>query len=176
MSRRLPVTLLIALCAFAVPRVIVAQEMPAQVKALIEEKTALDAKLLPLQQQALAEPALKAQQEELVGAVRKAMVATNPAIGASLDRFEALMVEARAAQQTGDAEKVAALGTEARALQPQIEEAQALALAQPELSAQVTAFKSKMEAQIIAIDPNARQLLERSRELEQQILKAVGNQ
>jgi hypothetical protein len=166
--------LLIALCAFAVPRAVAAQQVPAEVQALIQEKTELDAKLLPLQQQALADPALKAQQEELGVAVRQAIVAANPGMEASLDRFEALMAEGRAAQQAGDTAKIAALTTEARTLQPQIEEAQARALEQPELSAQITAFKSKVEAQIISIDPNARQLLDRSRELEQQILKAVN--
>lgn len=174
MPRRFPVTLLIALCAFAVPRVVAAQEMSAKLQALIQEKSALDEKLLPLQQQALADPALKTQQEELGVAVRKAMVAGDPTIAASLDRFEALLVEAMAARQAGDAEKVTALGTEARALRPQIEAAQARVLEQPGLSAQLTAFQRKVEAQIISIDPNARSLIARSRQLEQEILKAVN--
>lgn len=100
-------------------------------------------------------------------------MAATPALETSLVRSEAIANEVRLAQEAGDAQKVAALVTEARTIQPQIEAAQVQALAQPELSAKVAAFTDKVEARIVALDPEARQLLDRRRELVQQIRKAI---
>lgn len=176
MLRRIPLTILMALAAFAAPVTLSAQQAPAEVQALIREQQALEAKLQPLQQKALEDSALSAEQEEVGAAVRKAIVAANPALETSLVRFEAIVNEVRLAQEAGDAQKVGVLVTEARTIQPQIEAAQVQALEQPELSAKVAAFTHKVEARIVAIDPEARQLLDRRRELVQQIRKAIDGE
>lgn len=176
MSRRRSMPLSIALAAVLLPIAAQAQERqpPPEVQQLVAEMRQLQAELQPVQQQALQDSAIMREQEEVSTVVREAMVAADPANGPRLDRMEAIMEEARTAQQTGDTAKVTALATEAAQLQPQVEAAQEEALGQPGIQARIAQFQNNLRSKMIELDPNAKARIERLEELSQRLQRAMG--
>jgi hypothetical protein len=168
------------LLAFAVfPAALHAQqqsEPPQEVQEWLEEVEQIQQQLAPVQQQALADESVQQGQQRAADAVRAAMIAADPSMEAKIDRLEAIMQEAQQAQVSGDAEKIVALTQEAQQLQPQIAQAQAAALAQPEVESQVAAFQKQLRDKIVEIDPDTRPLLDRLAQLEERLQEAVRRQ
>jgi hypothetical protein len=160
-------------CVFA-PAVVSAQQPSPQqpspeVQQLLVERQQLTVRLGELQEQALQNEELREQQTVVSDAVRGAMIEADPTMQEKLDRIDAIMEEAREAQSAADMDRIAALTTEAEALQPQIREAQARALARPEIEQQVDAFQLALRTRMVELDPQAAELLDRLDELNRRI-------
>jgi hypothetical protein len=149
------------------------EQPPPQVQEWIMEMQQIQRQVQPVQQQALEDEALRQEQEEVTKALREAIVQADPSMAAKLDRMEELMSEARAAQAAQDQEKIVALTQEAQTLQSEISEAQAEALARPEVDAMVVAFRENLHERMIEIDPATQPLLERLEELDGLVKEAM---
>jgi hypothetical protein len=152
-----------------------AAEVPAEVQQWIQEIQQVQAQLEPLQARALEEEGLKAEQEQVVKALRDQMVAADPENEGRLVRMEAILEEAAIAQQAGDTDKLAELTTEASSLQPQIQAAQQAALAHPSVQPRIAAFQENLHKRIVAIDPAAQGLLDRVAELQARVTDALND-
>lgn len=159
-------------CVFA-PAVVSAQQPSPEVQQLLVERQQLHVRLGELQEQALENEDLREQQTVVSDAVRGAMIEADPTMQEKLERIEAIMEEAREAQSAADMDRIAALTTEAEALQPQIREAQAQALARPEIEEQVDAFQLALRTRMIELDPEAAGMLERLEEIERRIRAGI---
>lgn len=150
-------------------------DVPPEVQQWIQEIQQVQAQLEPLQARALEEEDLKAEQEQVVKALRDQMVAADPENEGRLVRMEAILEEAAVAQQAGDADKLAELTTEASSLQPQIQAAQQAALEHPSVQPQIAAFQENLHKRIVAIDPAAQGLLDRVAELQARVTAALND-
>lgn len=166
----------LAVAAAVVPAAASAQaneQPPPQVREWIAEMQQIQMQIMPVQQQAMQDTALQEEQAAVTAAVREAIVEADPAMEAKLDRMDELMVEARAAQAAQDQEKLVELTQEAQTLQPEIASAQADALDRPDVEAKVLAFRDKLQARMVEIDPETKPLLERLQELDRLIGEAM---
>lgn len=152
---------------FALPQAAAAQT-PAEAQAM-EELQRIEATLQPLNEQAMEDEGLQRQRDEATSALVEAMMEADPQIMQRMQRLEAMMQEMMAAQQAGDAAKIAALNQEAQELQPRIVQAQAHALSKEEVTNRIDAFQASLERRMLEIDPDSRQLIERRRQLQQQL-------
>jgi hypothetical protein len=151
------------------------QQPSPEVQQLLVERQQLEVRLGALQEQALENTELREQQTAVSDAVRGAMIEADPTMQEKLDRIEAIMEEARTAQGNGDMERIAALTAEAETLQPQIQQAQATALARPEIEQQVDAFQLALRTRMVEIDPEAAELLDRLDELNRRIQAEIDS-
>jgi hypothetical protein len=164
-----------AAALFATPATLSAQqqELPPQVQGWLIEMQQIETRLAPIQEEALDDPQIQQQQEAVVQAVRTAMIEADPSMAQIIDRMEALIVEARAAQEAGDQERIIAVAAEAEEIQPAFARAQAEALEQPEVASRLDRFQENLHARMAQIDPEAPTLLARYRALEEQVAVAM---
>lgn len=168
---------LAALLVFALPAVGHAQgqtEPPPQVQEWIQELQELQSQIEPVQEKALEDSEVAAEQQRTTDFVRAAIIEDDPEMGQVLTRFEQILTEAQTAQENGDAEKIVALTQEAQQLQPRIEAAHASALNKPAVAERVTAFQQQLRAKMIEIDPDVESLLQRVEQLEGRIAALMG--
>jgi hypothetical protein len=179
MKLRINATAVVTAAALLLPVTAFAQsspeQPPAEIQEWITEMQQIQARLEPVQDQALQDSELQLEQQQIGEAVRGAMVAANPAVAAQLERMEALLEEARAAQAAADTDRIVALTAEAQELQTQLAEAQAEALQQPEIEARVEAFQKNLQERMVQIDPESRALLDRLQELDRRVRAAIGS-
>lgn len=165
----------LAIGVLASPKSVTAQDASSgEYQQLLTEIQSLEAQLAPLQQRALQAPEIRQEQQELTEAVRAAMIESDPEIGAQIERFEVLMTEAQAAQRQGDSDRVAQITTEAMQIQPRIRQAQARALAEPEIETLILAFQRNLQAKMVELDPAAEPLIQRLTELTVRIQQVGG--
>jgi hypothetical protein len=177
MSRLTMLTVALA-AVVAVPSAGWAQQESGQpspeVQQLLVERQQLQIRLAEIQDEALEDEALQGQQDAVSNAVRNAMIEADPSMAQKLDRLEAMMQEARAAQASGDMERITALTAEAQTLQPEIRQAQAAALARPEIEEQVDAFQLALRTRMSEIDAEAPALMERLEAVELRLQAQLG--
>jgi hypothetical protein len=174
MFSRIRTALLLAIVASPAGLNAQQQTEPSQeVQEWLSEMQQIQQQLQPVQQQALQDEAIQQEQQRATEAVRAAMLQKDPEMGTKLERLEAIMQEAQQAQAAGDSEKIVALTQEAQQLQPQLAEAQAEAMAQPEVQSQVTSFQQQLRSKMAELDPDAQPLLDRLAKLEEQIQNAM---
>lgn len=168
---------LIALAVLVAPPAARAQTAapPPELQEWLEEVQQLQARLEPIHQAALQDPAIQEEQEKVSAAVIAAMTDADPTISGKLERLQALAAEAQAAQANGDQERLVELSAEAQVLQPEIEEAQSQALSRPEIETQIETFRENLHQRMAQIDPEAQGLIERLQELERRIRTAIGS-
>lgn len=171
----------IALVAFAVPTMLVAQDpaVPAEaqqqeVQTWLAELQQIQARLGEIQTEALEDAELRAQQEELGTELQAAIEEENPELAADAERIEALEQEAVQAQQSGDQEQLQQLAAEAQQIQTRFAMAQAQVLERPEVASKVEAFEADLEAKMVEIDPEADALIERYEELGEKVQEVMG--
>jgi hypothetical protein len=150
------------------------QQPPAEVQQWIAEIQQIQAQLRPIQEQALQDSTLQQEQAVVTDAVRQAIIEDDSTMATKLERMEKLATEARAAQAAGDTQKIAKLTGEAQTLQPEIIEAQAEALEKPEIEAQVTAFQENLHERMAQLDPKAKPLIDKMKQLDERVRKAMG--
>lgn len=175
MSARYRGTFLLA-AMLALPAGVSAQETngpPPEVREWIEEIQQIQARLGPVQDQAMQDTSLQRERRQVTDAVREAMIAADPAIAQRMARLEAIVAEAQEAQQAGDGERLAALVAEARTIQEPLARAQAAALDRPEIEARVSAFRGRLRARMVQIDPSSEALLDRLEALDRRVRDAL---
>lgn len=154
------------------PAVAHAQAETQQLDELFAEIQQIQRQIQPLHQQALQDPALRAQQHEATDALQAAMVRRDPEALDKLARIGAILEEASAAQQANDEAKLAALAAELQALEPVVSAVQREAMADPQVSGRIAAFQQNLFAKMIELDPQAEPALSRLSELEERIRNA----
>jgi chromosome segregation ATPase len=169
MTRRLrTLSVAIVLGSFT-PALQAQQTPPEQMEEWRAELQRIRTQLQPLQNEALQDEAVRSEQEDVMGVVREAIVESDPTMGEKLDRMESIMAEAQAAQAERDQETLQELTAEAQTLQPQITEAQQEALGKPDVMERVDAFREKLYARMLEIDPESEPLINRMKLLDQRI-------
>lgn len=148
-------------------------QLPQEAQELVVEIQQVQSNLQQIQQEAMSDPELQAEQEALGREIQLAMAESDPAIPEHLERLETLMAEAQAAQQAQDAEKMQAIVTEARELDGRLQAAQAEVIQRPEIAPRVESFQSHLQAKMMELDPSTPQLIERLRELDSQLAPYV---
>lgn len=145
----------------------------ARIQGWVLEMQDLDGRLQALQQQALADSALDAQQAELGGRIRAAMMEADPTLEGSMARVDELQLEAAAADERGDTTRLEQIGEEVRRIESQFFDAQRRALTMPEISADLEAFQARVEARIVELEPRAPEMIARFVELRERLASAL---
>lgn len=144
-------------------------ELPPEAMQLIAELQQVQAELEPIQQEALTDPALQAAGEALAADVQEAMTDVDPETPERMERLQALMGEAQAAQAEQDADRMSEIVMEARGIEERLQAVQAQAVQRPEIATRIEEFQGRLEARMIEVDPDAGPLLERARDLNQRL-------
>jgi hypothetical protein len=118
-----------------------------------------------VQQQALTDPALLAEQETLQSHVDAAMLAAEPKLKEKQARLQELQQKMMVAQQANDQETLQAVGQEGNALQMELQGLQAKAVEDETIAAEVEAFRASVQAKMATIDPEVPKLVERVNEI-----------
>lgn len=146
----------------------------AQIQGWLAELQTVSGRLQALQEQALQDAELNAAQEELGNRIRTAMEESDPSLVDGIARVEALQGEAEAAQQAGDQARLMELGAELQQFEARFVTAQQAALARPDISADLAAFETRLQARLTELDPEAPQLIARFQELQRVLSAAMG--
>lgn len=146
----------------------------AQIQGWLAELQTVSGRLQALQEQALQDTELNAAQEALGSRIRTAMEESDPSLVDGMERVEALQGEAEAAQAAGDQAKLVQLGAELQQIEARFVTAQRQALARPDISADLEAFETRLQARLAELDPEAPRLIERFQELQRMLSTAMG--
>lgn len=133
-------------------------EMDPETMARIQEIQQIQARLEPIQQEALEDPALAGQLEAIQERVETVMRAENSDLFARMDRLQEEIAEAQAG---GDPEQMQELMMRAQGLQQEAQAAQAAVMQRPEIRGPVQEFEAAHRARMTEIDPEAGELLDR---------------
>lgn len=145
----------------------------ARIQGWVLEMQDLDGRLQALQQQALADSALDAQQAELGERIRAAMMEADPTLEGSMARVDELQLEAAAADERADTTRLEQIGAEVRRIESQFFDAQRRALTIPEISAELEAFQARVEARIVELEPRVPEMIARFVELRERLAAAL---
>jgi len=160
----------LAFAALALPAAVSAQTTPAPAPPAPAQQPAanpqaeiqqIQQRLAQLQQQALADSAVKAAEATFGADLMAAMQALDPTTQAKVARGEALNQEVEAARAANDNARLTALATEAQGLQTFFNELRPRALATPEMQEKRRAFLAVLLARMNQIDPQAQTLVTR---------------
>lgn len=138
-------------------------------RAWVEELQRIQAKLKPAHDKAMQDPKLRATRQALDAEVEAHIRAAEPKLVA---RAQTIDKAGLAAHKAGDQAKVQQLATEARQIAVELMGAQREALRSPGIAEKAAAFQQGLEVKMIAVDPAAKPLIARYKELGER-LKAV---
>lgn len=144
-----------------------------QQMALVTELQSIDQALDPIRQQAQQNPEIAAQEAALVARVDSAMESISPGVLDARARFETLQQEYAEAQQAGEEERVAELGTELQGLQARISETQSQALQRQDVASAVESFREELFDWMREADPQVDSLLDRAEEITSELEGAM---
>lgn len=150
----------------------VPQEASPEVQGWLQEMQALEARLIPLQEQALEDEELRQAQQALMSTVQTAM-AEDPELTALTEQATDLQTRAQAAQAAEDEEAMQGLMVELQQLQRDVEAAQQSVLQQPEISRQAVEFQTRLRAKVVELDAEAEALLTRHELLRERLAAAA---
>lgn len=150
--------------------------LPQEAQEVLQQMQVVQQDLSRIQQEALSDPELQAEQAALGEQLQLAMAQANPQVPQQIERLEQLMGEAQQAQQNQDAEKMQQIVAEAQGLEASLQEAQAAALQRPEIAPQIQSFQDKLEAKMVEVDSSTPQLIQRLQELEMELMPYVTGQ
>lgn len=138
----------------------------ADQNALVAELRQIREQLAEIERRAMAEtPELQARHRALEEKVLAVMVRHDPQTPANLARLEAIPREVEAAEKARDEARLRMLAGEAEGLQRKLNEAQAAAMEEKEIVAEVTAFQADVLKRMKEMEPRTETLLSRAREL-----------
>jgi hypothetical protein len=98
----------------------------------------------------------------------------DPAMDERMARIEALESEAASAQQQGDGQKLQQLMVEAQQIQFHFMSVQQQALEKPQIATRVADFQTRLERRMLEVNPQAQNLINRFRELEEKLAGVMG--
>lgn len=149
-------------------------QLPQEAQELIVEIQQVQSNLQQIQQQAMADPEIQAEQQAIGQEIQLAMAESNPDVPQQMQRLETLMTEAQAAQASEDAAKMQEIVAEARELDTRLQAAQAEAIQRPEIAPRVQSFQTKLQEKMLELDPTTPQLIQRLQELDAQLAPFVN--
>jgi hypothetical protein len=123
--------------------------------------------------QALRDPALARERDQLMAAVQRAMDAADPELPRLAQRVQRMPAEVAAARQRGETERLPALERELAQIQARFMRVRADVLRQPEIARQGHAYEERLRRRMIQIEPLTENLLSRSDQLQQLIQSAL---
>ncbi len=170
---------LLTAIALVIPATLIAQEpvpqqqpeLDPELEALVTEMQEIQQRLAPIQQQAMQDPELMAQYQQVQEQVEGAMREEDPTL---FTRVEELQEGMQAAQEAGDEEQLQTLAMQAQGIQQEIQTVQEAAISRPDVRQSVEAFEGASRAKMVEIDPEADTLLERAEELQVKLAEAMG--
>jgi hypothetical protein len=145
-------------------------QLPPDVQEVFAELKQVQSQIEPIQQEALADPELQAEQAALGEQIQTAMADVNPDMPQQMQRLQELAAEAESAQSEQDQARIGEILTEARDIEVALQDAQAQALQRPDLAPRVQAFQQKVQAKMVEVDPAANDLIQRMGELESRLM------
>ncbi len=146
------------------------QDVPDEVQEMMEEFQEMQQRFMQIQSQVLQmNPELQERQAAIGDLVNEAMAELNPAAEEQVSRLQQLEQEAAMAQQEEDMERLQELINEAQGLQAELQAAQAQALEQDHVQQEIDSFQDDLLDEMIEMDPEAGQILDRLDELAQQL-------
>lgn len=177
-------TIFLSLLFVVAPAGLVAQQqgaidpaqLPPEAQELIAELQQLQVRLQPIQQEAMQDPEIQAAQQALGAEIQSVMVELDPETPERIERLRELMGEAQAAQAAQDQAAMAELVAEGRALEQELQAAQAEAIQTPEIAPRVEAFEARLLERMLEVDPQAGSLIERARELDARLAEFFSDQ
>jgi hypothetical protein len=146
-----------------------------EVQGWIAELQDLQARLGPIQREALQDESLRAAQMEVSEMVQQA-VAEDPALADLPARAADIQARADAAVQDGNEAQLQAVMAEAQQLEQRLAMAQNAALERPEIAARMEAFQARLQGRMIQIEPEAEVLIQRFEELQMRVAQAMARQ
>lgn len=166
---------LLAAAALALPAAASAQTQPAPppasapapAPASADEATQLRQKLAALQQQAMADPALKPAQDSFNTVVNAAMTRLDPQAATKLARVPTIATDIEAARAAGDNAKLNALATEAAELRSYFNSLRPRTDGDPAVQAARQVWLARLLDRMKQIDPNTQQYVDRLTQLSQ---------
>jgi hypothetical protein len=153
------------------PVAVQGQDATEQLQDWYVELQEIEARLGPIEEQALLDPQLRSEQAQVTNLVQKEMLRRDPLLTQRIERLRAIQEEGRAAIAADDTQRVLALAEEAEAIQRHFTQVQIDVLQHGEVAVQVNAFRERLQSRMIEVNPEAEGLLRRHAELERRILQ-----
>jgi hypothetical protein len=145
-----------------------------QIAAWYSELQGLHQQLQSIQDRALEDPQLSADQETLGTEIRAAVARADSTMETRMARMTTLETEAHAASAAGDSDRLQTLMLEATDIQERFMELQQQVLGEPAMAAKIGVFQTALQAKMIQIEPGAQGLMDRFSELEGKLTAAFG--
>lgn len=143
--------------------------------ALMGELQSIDQALIPIRQQAMADPELQAQEQALVARIETAMEEDHPELAGAEARFDSLRTAYETAQQEGDSAAVREVTGELQGLQSAMQQAQTEVLEREEISEAVEEFRENLFARMRDMDPKADSLLDLAEDIREKLEESMGD-
>lgn len=145
-------------------------QIPDSVRTMIQEFQQLQQRLNSLQQQALQQnEELQAEQEALQETVEDAMVQVDSSVEESMTRMEELRTEMQEAREAENQQQMMALSQEAGQLRGRLQSAQSAVMQRPAVQEEIQSFQDNLLDEMIAINPEAEDLVDELETLSQQL-------
>jgi len=141
-------------------------QMDPDAEAAMSELQQIHQRLQPVHQEAMQDPAISAQFTQIQGAVEGAMREGSPGL---FERIEKVQADVQAAQDAGDTQRLQTIAMESQGLQMEAQAAEAAAVSRPAIQEQIQSFEQDLRQRMISIDPEAGDLLDRSKELQDEL-------
>ncbi|TVP45881.1 MAG: hypothetical protein EA350_08305 [Gemmatimonadales bacterium] len=139
-----------------------AAQMDPAAMALVMEAQEIQQRLATLGEQVMADPEVAQQLETLQERIETAMREEAPEL---IDEMQTFQAEHAAATQAGDQERAQQIELEAQQAQAELQRVQQVVLERPAIAAEIEAFEETQRERMIAIDPEAGELLDRLEEI-----------
>jgi hypothetical protein len=176
---RVPKLMPVLVAALLLPPGLQAQQAdpapgPADAQALTAEIEMIQARLAPVQEQALADPGIRASREALASTIEAAMARLDPGLAEHLEAYHGLEARLAEAQAAGDDDRVQEIFADADRIQRRYDAAEASAFSQPEIAVRVQGYQARLLARMTELVPEASALLERLAALDRQLHTVIS--
>lgn len=138
---------------------------PEMMERLMEVQE-LQQRLGPIEQEAMQDPELTAQLENIQEQVDTAMRAENAELFDRLDELEAEFMEA---QEAGNQERAQEISEEAQGMQAELQQIQQQVLEDSDIQSEIEDFEDARRARMLEIDPEAGELMDRIDEIMEEL-------
>lgn len=145
-------------------------QLPDSIQQMLQEFRGLQNELASLQDQAIQESdELQTQRDDIQETIESAMAEANPGIEDDIARMEELQQEMTEAREAQDQQQMMALSQEAGQLRSQLQSAQSGVMERPAVQEEIQSFQDNLLDEMIALNPEAEDLVEELDSLSQQL-------
>lgn len=149
---------------------------PAEVRGWTSELRLIGERLQAAHTRAMQDPELRAAGEALARDIKTAMERADPELDRLATRARGMQEEMRAAEQRGDRTRLTTLMRELDGIQERFVRAQEAAMRSGDLLERNRRYEARLRARLVQIEPETDRLLERSRDLQSRIQRAMSAQ